>query len=110
MLKTSNRNWAPYRSLNLKFLNTERSTFTSPESRKIFRPMLPNVPNAGGVRNELRFVDGMQQPACSVAPETEWLVHPAIALVESDVERGTLPYTVAMKHETPACAGLRVPS
>src|SRR3981189_2646958 len=100
MLKASNRNCAPYRSLNLKFLNMERSTFTSPESRKIFRPMLPNDPNAGGVRNELRFVDGMQPPNPSVAPETACAVHPAIAFVASAAERFTPPYTVAMKHET----------
>src|ERR1700730_17974621 len=53
MLKSSQRNSAPNRSLNLKSLNTEKSTFLKPESRKMFRPRLPKVPNAGGVRTEL---------------------------------------------------------
>src|SRR5579863_4237316 len=53
MLKSSTRNSAPNRSLNVKFLNTEKSTFWKPESRKMFRPIFPKVPNAGGVRTEL---------------------------------------------------------
>src|SRR6266436_4935262 len=62
MLKNSARNWAPYRSLNVKFLKIEKSMFLKPESRKMFRPMLPNVPSAGGVRNALP-VGETKQPA-----------------------------------------------
>src|SRR6266702_3669751 len=53
MLKNSTRNCALYRSLNVKVLNTEKSTFLKPESRKMFRPILPYVPDAGGVMTEL---------------------------------------------------------
>src|ERR1700674_4263171 len=60
MLKTSTRNWALNRSLNLKSLNTEKSTFLKAESRKMFRPMVPKVPFMGGVITELPFT---KQPA-----------------------------------------------
>jgi len=40
-IKELARNWALNRSLNVKFLNTEKSTFLKPESRKMFRPMVP---------------------------------------------------------------------
>ena len=53
MLKNSARNSAPYRSLNVKLLNTEKSTFLKPESRKMFLPIFPKDPDAGGVRTEL---------------------------------------------------------
>src|SRR3979490_3073006 len=43
----------PYRSLNVKFLNTEKSTFLYPESRNMFRPIVPKVPALGGVMTEL---------------------------------------------------------
>ena len=36
-------------------MNTEKSRFLKPESRKMFRPMVPNVPNAGGAMTELPF-------------------------------------------------------
>src|ERR1700688_4588734 len=49
MLKISARNWTPYRSLNVKFLNTEKSKDLNPESRKIFRLMVPNWPKPLGV-------------------------------------------------------------
>src|ERR1700731_3448296 len=57
MLKISQRAWMPYRSLSVKFLKIEKSTFLKPESRKMFRPMLPKVPSAGGTRTELPFAD-----------------------------------------------------
>src|SRR5580692_7863783 len=53
MLKISQRNSAPKRSLNVNVLNIEKSTFLKPESRKMFRPILPKVPIAGGVITEL---------------------------------------------------------
>src|ERR1700730_16805545 len=62
MLKNSTRNSAPNRSLNLKLLNTEKSTFLKAESRKMFRPMVPKVPFVGGVITELPF---MKQPAAA---------------------------------------------
>ena len=52
-MNISARNWTPYRSLNLKFLNKEKSKFLKPESRKMFRPIFPKVPMALGVRTEL---------------------------------------------------------
>src|ERR1700680_1327838 len=54
-VNTSTRNSAPNRSLNLNSLNTEKSTFLKPESRKMFRPMVPKVPFRGGVITELPF-------------------------------------------------------
>src|SRR5207302_3240532 len=63
-LKISTRNWAPSRSLHLKSLNTEKSTFLKPASRKMFRPMVPKVPFTGGVITELRFTQ--QPPTASV--------------------------------------------
>src|SRR3984893_16663914 len=59
MLKSSQRNSAPNRSLNLKSLNTEKSRFLKPESRKMFRPIFPKVPM--GKADEDRGV----QYACS---------------------------------------------
>src|SRR4029077_16524224 len=53
MLKSSTRNSAPNRSLNIKVLNTEKSTFLKPESRKMFRPIVPKVPAVGGVMTDL---------------------------------------------------------
>src|ERR1700730_6006349 len=75
MLKNSTRNSAPNRSLNLKLLNTEKSTFLKAESRKMFRPMVPNVPFRGGVITELPF---MKQPAAaSVLGSGATLTHAA---------------------------------
>src|ERR1700719_1012824 len=53
MLNTSNRNWAPNRSLKVKVWNTEKSQSLKPLSRKMLRPMVPKVPNAGGTMTEL---------------------------------------------------------
>src|SRR5882762_6731899 len=58
---TSNRNWAPKGSLNVKVLKMERSQFLKPLSRKMFRPILPNFPTSGGVMSELP--DTKQPPA-----------------------------------------------
>src|ERR1700733_14385295 len=52
-LKNSARNWSPNRSWNLKFLNIEKSTFRKPESRKMFRPIVPKVPALGGTMTDL---------------------------------------------------------
>src|ERR1700730_16748935 len=53
MLKNSTRNCAPKRSPHLKFLATERSTLRNPVSRKMLRPIVPNVPSGGGINTEL---------------------------------------------------------
>ena len=66
-MKISTRNWALYRSLNVKILNTEKSTFLKPESRKMFRPILPNVPLAGGVMTELPDTKQPSAPSVPVA-------------------------------------------
>ena len=65
-LNTSIRNSAPNRSLNLKSLNTEKSRFLKPESRKVFRPMVPKVPATGGTRTELPTTKQPPLPAVSV--------------------------------------------
>src|SRR5579859_592740 len=52
-LKTSTRNWALNRSLNVKFLNIEKSTSLKPLSRNRFRPIVPKVPKVGGTMTEL---------------------------------------------------------
>src|ERR1700731_187989 len=64
-LKNSTRNWALNRSRYVKVLNTEKSTFLKPESRNIFRPVLPKLPAEGGVITELPFT---KQPACASVP------------------------------------------
>src|SRR6266566_1479748 len=74
-LNNSTRNSAVYRSVNLKVLNTEKSTFLKPPSRKMFLAMLPYVPAVGGTITEL--------------PETK---HPPVAsvpltLVSEDLAR-----------------------
>src|SRR2546427_9144938 len=56
-LNSSHRNWALYFSLNVKVLNTEKSTFLKPESRKMFRPIVPYVPTLGGTITDLPFAD-----------------------------------------------------
>src|SRR5260370_41289978 len=63
-LKSSHRNSAPYRSVNLKVLNTEKSTFLKPESRKMFRPIVPNVLGRGGTMTDPPLTK--QPPAASV--------------------------------------------
>ncbi len=52
MLKNSPRNCTLTRSFRLVVLTTEKSKLSSRGPRKGFRPMFPNVPNAGGVRTE----------------------------------------------------------
>src|SRR5580698_8471524 len=52
-LKNSARNWALIRSLILNVLNTDRSQVRKFGFRKMFRPIVPYVPYAGGVRTEL---------------------------------------------------------
>src|ERR1700690_1231340 len=51
-LKNSARNCILKRSLKLKFFMAEKSTFLKPKSRKRLRPMVPKVPDAGGVMTE----------------------------------------------------------
>src|SRR5258708_1201934 len=53
-LNSSPRNCAPKRSGNFQFLSNEKSQFLKPESLKVFRPISPKVPGAGGVITELR--------------------------------------------------------
>src|SRR6202171_6255903 len=79
MLKSSQRNSAPNRSLNLNSLNTEKSTFLKPESRKIFRPIFPKVPIALGVRTDFPFVD-TKQPAFARVLGLEVLEYAASAV------------------------------
>src|SRR6267378_1065310 len=77
MLKNSTRNSAPNRSLHLKSLNMEKSTFLKPESRKMFRPIFPKCPATGGVRTEL---PATKQPACPGAvPKSSTAPAPAAA-------------------------------
>src|SRR5260370_7481855 len=51
-LKTSQRNWAPKRSVTRKFLNSDRSQVCDPESRKMFPPMFPKLPTPPGTVND----------------------------------------------------------
>jgi len=53
ILKNSARNWALIRSVSFHFLVMDRSQRYRPLFRKIFRPMLPRVPKAGGSIMEL---------------------------------------------------------
>src|ERR1700719_4379195 len=91
-LKTSHRNCAPNRSVKWKFLNTEKSQFLKPESRKMFRPMLPKVPNAGGTRNDLPWAEAKHPKEASVPGEGAFAVHPLIALVVCAADKRDGPY------------------
>src|SRR4029077_4927707 len=51
-LKNSIRNWALKRSVNFQFFATEKSQLWNPVSRKMLRPIVPKVPNGGGIMNE----------------------------------------------------------
>src|ERR1700747_2824336 len=87
-LKSSARNWAPNRSVNLKFLNMEKSTFLKPASRKMFRPMVPKVPALGGTKTE--FPSTKQPPAANVPGSGATAVH----FAPSDEGNGvTMPLT-----------------
>src|SRR5208283_2408533 len=55
MLKNSARNCARSRSPKRQFLATEKSRFLKPASGNRFRPMVPKLPNAGGIITELPF-------------------------------------------------------
>src|SRR5713101_6829515 len=85
MLKNSARNWALKRSFNLKVLNTEKSTFLKPESRKRFRPIVPKVPALGGVITDLP--DTKQPPSWSVPRSGATAVHCPHIAVESEGEK-----------------------
>src|SRR2546423_12890512 len=50
ILKNSPRSWALTRSPNRNDFTIEKSQLWRPEARNVFRPRLPNVPDAGGVR------------------------------------------------------------
>src|SRR5229473_3096111 len=67
ILKNSARNWAPKCSPNLKFLATDRSTFLNPVSRKMLRPMVPNVPNANSESVDPWAAAGFAQSGLSMA-------------------------------------------
>src|SRR6266849_7015854 len=111
MLKTSIRNWALYRSLNVKFLKTERSQFLKPGSRNLLRPIVPNVQATGGVIAE-PFLK-KQPPTPSVAPEAAWDVHPEIAAVVAASDNREPPYRDVTVQTTLAVVFelvLRVPS
>ena len=53
ILKNSARNWALTRSVIFHFLVADRSKRCRPLFRKIFRPIVPRVPRAGGSIMEL---------------------------------------------------------
>src|SRR5258708_7194759 len=73
MLKASARNWTPSRSLNVKFLKTERSQFLKPGSRNRLRPIVPKVPAFGGVITE--FPDTKHPPTARVLGSAAAAVH-----------------------------------
>src|SRR5438445_9605699 len=72
-LNNSTRNSAVYRSVNLNVLNTEKSTFLKPESRKRFLLMLPYVPALGGTITELP--ETKHPPVASVVGSGATAVH-----------------------------------
>src|SRR2546426_7503681 len=84
-LKNSTRNSALYRSLYAKVLNTEKSTFLKPESRKMFRPIVPKVPVLGGTITDLP--DTKQPPAFNVLGSGATAVHCAHIAAESEGEK-----------------------
>src|ERR1700687_1665127 len=65
MLKASARNCAENRSPNLKVLAIDKSQLRKPVSRKMLRPMVPNVPAVGGTMTELPFA---KQPNAARVP------------------------------------------
>src|SRR5207245_9518236 len=96
-LNNSTRNSAVYRSVNLKVLNREKSTFLKPESRKMFLLMLPYVFWAGGVMTELP--ETKQPPvarlpsvtAIGLAWARHWFHMAAACAAENEVVRPALP-------------------
>src|SRR5689334_1084035 len=88
-LKSSHRNSAPYRSVNLNSLNTEKSTFLKPESRKMFLPMVPKVPDFGGTMTELPATK--QPPPANVLGSGVTEVHFAPSDEGSVVTRPLIP-------------------
>src|SRR5207245_3900818 len=88
-LNNSTRNSAVYRSVNLKVLNREKSTFLKPPSRKMFLAMLPYVPWAGGVMTELPTT---KQPPVARLPASEaTAVHFAPSDAGREVTRPLIP-------------------
>src|SRR5258707_11521392 len=53
MLKNSARNCVVSLSPNFQLFETEKSMLWKPPSRKMLRPEVPKVPNAGGRRKDL---------------------------------------------------------
>src|SRR5215472_7546420 len=51
-LKNSARNCEDKRSLNFQDFTMDKSMFRNPESRNMLRPIVPNVPRAGGIITE----------------------------------------------------------
>src|ERR1700737_2591582 len=100
-LKTSQRNWKPYRSLIVKFLKIDMSKLLNPASRKTLRPKLPKLPRAGGTRTELPFVEIKQPklPSVAVPAAAEpWALawHFAIPAVAPAPVKGNGPYGVVI--------------
>src|ERR1700737_5139873 len=62
MLKNSARNWARKRSPKCQFFAREKSTLRKPESGKMLRPMVPKVPNGGGIIMELPWGYQREKP------------------------------------------------
>src|SRR5438445_3830560 len=88
-LNNSTRNSAVYRSVNLKVLNREKSTFLKPESRKMFLLMLPYVFWAGGVMTELPTTK--QPPAPSVPRgSAAWARH-CFHMLEAEASEELIP-------------------
>src|SRR5438445_9243627 len=96
-LKSSHRNSAVYRSVNLKVLNREKSTFLKPESRKMFLLMLPYVFWAGGVMTELPetkqppFARLPSVTAIGLAWARHWFYMPAACAAENEVVMPEMP-------------------
>src|SRR5215469_10038497 len=88
-LKSSHRNSAPYRSVNLNSLNNEKSTFLKPESRKMFRPIVPKVPALGGTMTELPATK--QPPPAKLPKSGETAVHFAPSDEGTVVTRPLIP-------------------
>src|ERR1700730_16538003 len=80
----------------------EKSTFLKPESRKMFRPILPNVPLAGGVMTDLPLVD-TKQPSAARLPASAALAEHNVAAEELKEEGsgGAWPLTALVGTQLP---------
>src|ERR1700732_5284550 len=84
-LNISARNWAPNRSFHVKFLNRDKSQFLKPESRKMFRPILPRVPFLGGTTTPL--LPTKHPAAARVVGSGATAVHFPYMAADSDEEK-----------------------